>query len=484
MPTTRSSSRRSPCAASRSRASPASPPTSTSTRSRSKKGQPPTARVELEVQTKGGPIKRQVKRVTKGTRLHDLVRTASRPTRTSSSPTSSADRRHHQLSNGDVVVAGQLADRDVTEETKRRIQIREVIRAHLDKERELFARASRSCRCSSSTRSPSTATTTARTRSATTPGCSRRSTRRSSRTYLGELDLDEATAAYREYLSRDRRPRDCTRATSRSTRRPSGSVDGDVHKTGDEKGQSKDVEAYDLILKDKERLLSFEEPVRFIFSHSALREGWDNPNVFVMGMLKKSDNTISRRQEIGRGLRLAVDQHGERMDNPVTVHDINELTVVTDESYTDFVAGAAEGDRRVAGGAPAQGQRQVLHRQDDPHRRIGESRCRGGARAGALQVPGQERLHQRRRHGLRRLQGGQGRRDARRADLRGPQAGHRLRLAAGRRALHRPARCRPTAASRRGSRSTRRTSRRRSSRSSGAGSTTRPSTRSSSTRPS
>ena len=58
-----------------------------------------------------------------------------------------------------------------------------------------------------------------------------------------------------------------------------------------------------------------------------------------MGMLKKSDNTVSRRQEIGRGLRLAVDQHGERMDNPVTVHDINELTVVTDESYTDFVAG-------------------------------------------------------------------------------------------------------------------------------------------------
>jgi type III restriction enzyme len=112
-----------------------------------------------------------------------------------------------------------------------------------------------------------------------------------------------------------------------------------VHKTGDEKGQSKDVEAYDLILKNKERLLSFDEPVRFIFSHSALREGWDNPNVFTMGMLKKSDNTVSRRQEIGRGLRLSVNQQGERMDNPVIVHDINELTVVTDESYTDFVTG-------------------------------------------------------------------------------------------------------------------------------------------------
>ena len=68
------------------------------------------------------------------------------------------------------------------------------------------------------------------------------------------------------------------------------------------------MDAYDLILKDKERLLSFSEPARFIFSHSALREGWDNPNVFVMCMLKHSDNTISRRQEVGRGLRLSVDQ--------------------------------------------------------------------------------------------------------------------------------------------------------------------------------
>ena len=86
-------------------------------------------------------------------------------------------------------------------------------------------------------------------------------------------------------------------------------------------------------------MLSFEEPTRFIFSHSALREGWDNPNVFVICMLKHSDNTISRRQEVGRGLRISVDQSGERMDNPVTVHDINMLTVVASEGYKDFVAG-------------------------------------------------------------------------------------------------------------------------------------------------
>ena len=102
---------------------------------------------------------------------------------------------------------------------------------------------------------------------------------------------------------------------------------------------SDDVDAYDLILKDKERLLSFAEPTRFIFSHSALREGWDNPNVFVMCMLKHSDNTVSRRQEVGRGLRLSVDQNGDRMDNPAVVHDINVLTVVTSESYKNFVAG-------------------------------------------------------------------------------------------------------------------------------------------------
>lgn len=106
---------------------------------------------------------------------------------------------------------------------------------------------------------------------------------------------------------------------------------------------SNDSDAYDWILKDKERLLSFDEKTRFIFSHSALREGWDNPNVFTICTLKHSDNTISRRQEVGRGLRLAVNKDGERMDairfgeNSQVIHQINNLTVVTDESYKDFV---------------------------------------------------------------------------------------------------------------------------------------------------
>lgn len=103
---------------------------------------------------------------------------------------------------------------------------------------------------------------------------------------------------------------------------------------------SDDITAYDLILKNKERLLSFEEPTRFIFSHSALREGWDNPNVFQICTLKHSDNTITKRQEVGRGLRLCVNQRGDRMDAEscgANVHNINKLTVIASESYVNFV---------------------------------------------------------------------------------------------------------------------------------------------------
>ena len=104
--------------------------------------------------------------------------------------------------------------------------------------------------------------------------------------------------------------------------------------------ESDDISAYDLILKNKERLLSFDEPTRFIFSHSALREGWDNPNVFQICTLKHSDNSTSKRQEVGRGLRICVDKTGTRMDAEVlgdSIHDINKLTVIASESYSEFV---------------------------------------------------------------------------------------------------------------------------------------------------
>lgn len=97
--------------------------------------------------------------------------------------------------------------------------------------------------------------------------------------------------------------------------------------------------AFDLIMTDKERLLSLNEPVRFIFSHSALKEGWDNPNVFQICTLKNSDNETKKRQEVGRGMRLCVNQKGERQDADVLgdhVFDTNILTVIASESYEDF----------------------------------------------------------------------------------------------------------------------------------------------------
>jgi type III restriction enzyme len=107
-------------------------------------------------------------------------------------------------------------------------------------------------------------------------------------------------------------------------------------KLKDTKGNTQaDTDVYSLIMKEKERLLSLDEPLRFIFSHSALREGWDNPNVFQICTLKDSGGTyVSRRQEIGRGLRLAVNQDGERVSD----YNVNTLTVMANESYEDFVA--------------------------------------------------------------------------------------------------------------------------------------------------
>ena len=112
-------------------------------------------------------------------------------------------------------------------------------------------------------------------------------------------------------------------------------------KLGDKKERtSDDADAYDLIMKDKERLLNRSEPVRFIFSHSALREGWDNPNVFQICTLKQSGSDVRKRQEVGRGLRLSVNQGGERMDENILsrdeIHNVNMLTVIANESYDSF----------------------------------------------------------------------------------------------------------------------------------------------------
>lgn len=152
-----------------------------------------------------------------------------------------------------------------------------------------------------------------------------------------KLNTLDKTSAYYKYLKS---------FTAQEVHNGYFSIDKKTKKETDDfeknTGLSKDIDAYDLILKNKEKLLSFDEPTRFIFSHSALREGWDNPNIFQICTLKKSDNTTQKHQEIGRGLRLCVNQDGTRIDESFAkenVFDINLLTVITSESYEDFVDG-------------------------------------------------------------------------------------------------------------------------------------------------
>ena len=144
---------------------------------------------------------------------------------------------------------------------------------------------------------------------------------------------------YGEYLKRD----DAHRVHEGyfSIDKKGKSVDPTVKRGSEE---SDDISAYDLIMKDKERLLSFEEPTRFIFSHSALKEGWDNPNVFQICALKnaESGSQTRRRQEVGRGMRLCVNKNGNRLDFEMVgdqVHEINKLTVIASESYEAFAKG-------------------------------------------------------------------------------------------------------------------------------------------------
>ncbi|WP_164469456.1 type III restriction-modification system endonuclease [Aliarcobacter cryaerophilus] len=107
----------------------------------------------------------------------------------------------------------------------------------------------------------------------------------------------------------------------------------------DSTGNNKeDEDTFTLIMKDKEKLLSFKSQLRFIFSHSALKEGWDNPNVFQICTLNETSSVIKKRQEIGRGLRICVNQNGER----VYGYPINTLTVMANESYEDFAKGLQE----------------------------------------------------------------------------------------------------------------------------------------------
>lgn len=291
----------------------------------------PTARVELEVKLADGTIKRQVRRVKSG---DDLQVLAGGLQAYHGFTVSQIDARTDmvEFTNGVTLEAGD-AFGDVSADQLRRIQIRETIKAHLDKEKQLYAQGIKVLSLffiDEVAKYRDYAQADAKGDYARVFEEEYQQLRDE---YLAELPLSEKE--YRHFLTRDaaEKVHEGYFAIDKHKRL----VDPSIKKTGEDKGLSDDVDAYDLILKNKERLLSQDEPVRFIFSHSALREGWDNPNVFIMCMLKHSDNTISRRQEVGRGLRLSVDKHGDRMDHPAVVHDINVLTVVASESYKTFV---------------------------------------------------------------------------------------------------------------------------------------------------
>jgi type III restriction enzyme len=293
----------------------------------------PVARVEMELKLKDGQIKRQIRRLEWGIDLYTL--------------SGGLDQYRGyiisqidyilgtvEFSNGVILWVGEALG-DVLEQDIRRIQIRETIKAHLEKERQLFDQGIKVLSLFFIDEVVKYRDYSRDYSRDDEQGDYARAFEEEyqlqKEAYLSELELD--SPAYRQYLA-DIDPAKTHKGYFSIDKRTKRLTDPSV---GARSSVSEDVDAYDLILKDKERLLSFAEPTRFIFSHSALREGWDNPNVFVMCMLKHSENTISRRQEVGRGLRLAVNRDGDRIDDPAIVHDINVLTVVASESYRAFV---------------------------------------------------------------------------------------------------------------------------------------------------
>lgn len=292
---------------------------------------PPQARLELEVAHKSG-TKREFRKLNVGDNLYYI----------------SGEMEQYKgfvvseidpfigvvtFTNGDTLRKGDVVG-DVPEDDMRRVQIRETIISHFEKEQELF-------RMGIKTLSLFFIDEVAKYRQYDEEGNEVLgeygkifeqeyiSVMNEYRTlldpaYTAYLDSVDVHKVHKGYFSIDKKGRMANSSLRRGT------------------DLSDDISAYDLILKNKERLLSFEEPTRFIFSHSALREGWDNPNVFQICTLKHSDSTTQKRQEVGRGLRLCVNQSGNRMDAEALgdkVQDVNVLTVIASESYAAFVDG-------------------------------------------------------------------------------------------------------------------------------------------------
>ena len=294
---------------------------------------PPIGRIELEVRH-SDKITRELHRINVG---DNLFNTSNEMGQYSGYVVQTIDPVSGTVTftNGEVISTNEITG-DVSEKDMRRIQIRETILSHFEKEETLYNMGIK-------TLSLFFIDEVAKYRSYNdeneeVPG------------EYAQIFEEEYLSVLNDYLSFEDTPYQrylkSTCSDPGAVHKGYFSIDKKTGKSIDstlKRGSefSDDISAYDLILKNKERLLSFEEPTRFIFSHSALREGWDNPNVFQICTLKHSDSNTAKRQEVGRGLRLCVNQQGSRMDAQALgddVHKVNMLTVIASESYKTFVA--------------------------------------------------------------------------------------------------------------------------------------------------
>lgn len=244
--------------------------------------------------------------------------------------------------NGIKIYAGDVIGK-ISEDQLRRIQIRETILSHIQRERELFYKGIKVL----SLFFIDEVAKYKQYDAAGNPmnGIYADMFEEEYNNIINHLQLEFGEDDYLKYL--DSIPAEKTHAGYFSIDKKGKMIDSKANerRENSKEKMSNDVDAYDLIMKNKELLLDRnpkKSPVRFIFSHSALREGWDNPNVFQICTLKQSGSEVRKRQEVGRGLRLCVNQDGERMDVNVLgndVHNVNVLTVIASESYDSFAKG-------------------------------------------------------------------------------------------------------------------------------------------------
>lgn len=297
------------------------------------------ARIEIETKTASGTIVRKTKTFGTGDSLREESGLAEYEGFTLSEINAKG---YVTFLNGVTLRRGEVTG-DTNELTMQRVQIRETIKSHFEKERQLFKRG---IKCLSLFFIDEVAKYKSYDEEGNEVKGVFQKIFEEEYARLVSEEFHIWDEDYNEYLRRFV-PQEVHRGYFSIDKKTNRVIDGKVEK---KTGLSDDISAYDLILKNKERLLSFDEPTRFIFSHSALREGWDNPNVFQICTLRHSNSTTAKRQEVGRGLRLCVDKNGVRMDKELLgddVHEINKLTVIANESYADFTSALQKETREV-----------------------------------------------------------------------------------------------------------------------------------------